>query len=263
MTDEPLAADRPAPPAAQTGTVEKASARYVGRWNRLVSTTNWEKGRIICGWRKSLIEAGAPPQACSDEAWSQRVGQVSPQHVGRLRRVHDRFGDVYKQYRGLYWSHFQAALDWEDAEMWLEGAVRNRWSVARMRAQRWEALGAPPDKKPRPEDVITAEWDEDVDAAVDTLDGEALSELLGVVQPLHLQDAPPEEPGRQATRPSSRFSHPFENLPPMPPDVSEAFDAFKRAIEGHKRSGWRGITRRQIFAILYALRQYALLPEEE
>jgi hypothetical protein len=262
MTDEPLAPDRPIQsPTAEAGAVEKTSARYVGRWNRLVSTTNWEKGRIIAGWRTSLIEAGAPPQAYSDEAWSRRIGHVSPQHVGRLRRVHERFGEVHKQYRGLFWSHFQAALDWNDAEMWLEGAVQSRWSVARMRAQRWEALGAPPDKKPRPEDVIAAELDEDVDAALDALEGEALAPSFGEVQPLHLDDAPPDQPGRSGRKPSLA-AHPFENLPPMPPDVAEAFEAFKRAIENHKRAGWRGISRRQVFAILYALRQFALLPEE-
>ena len=265
MTNEPLAADRPAQsPAARADAVEKTSARYAGRWNRLVSTTNWEKGRIISAWRTKLMEAGAPAQDYSDEAWSRRVGHVSPQHVGRLRRVHDRFVEVHKQYRGLFWSHFHAALDWDDAEMWLEGAVQNRWSVARMRAQRWEALGAPPDKKPRPEDVIAAELDEDADPALDALDGQTLAQSFGEVQPLHLDDAPPDRPGRSAGRPSSRLSaHPFENLPPMPPDVAEAFEAFKRAIENHNRSGWRGITRRQVFAILYALRQFALLPEDD
>ena len=28
-----------------------AAGRFVGQWNRLVSTTNWEKGRIICEWQ--------------------------------------------------------------------------------------------------------------------------------------------------------------------------------------------------------------------
>ena len=35
-----------------------AATEYVGRWNRLVSTTNWEKGRIICEWREALRQAG-------------------------------------------------------------------------------------------------------------------------------------------------------------------------------------------------------------
>ena len=78
----------------------------------------------------------------SDEAWSREVGGVSPQHVGRLRRTYERFGAVHKQYPGLYWSHFQAALDWPDAEMYLEGAVQNDWSVSQMRNQRWEVSAA-------------------------------------------------------------------------------------------------------------------------
>ena len=47
-----------------------------------------------------------------------------------------------EEYPGLYWSHFQAALDWDDAEMWLEGAVQNRWSIAQMQGERSRTLGA-------------------------------------------------------------------------------------------------------------------------
>ncbi len=43
--------------ATDTPVIEEASAEYLGRWNRLVSTTNWEKGRIISQWREALIEA--------------------------------------------------------------------------------------------------------------------------------------------------------------------------------------------------------------
>ena len=43
--------------------VESASAEYLGQWHRLVSTTNWEKGRIICEWRQDLLAAGAPLEA--------------------------------------------------------------------------------------------------------------------------------------------------------------------------------------------------------
>ena len=33
--------------------LELASDSFVGRWNTLVSTTNWEKGRIIQQWREA------------------------------------------------------------------------------------------------------------------------------------------------------------------------------------------------------------------
>ena len=122
--------------------IETASNEYLGRWNRLVSTTNWEKGRIVAEWREALIEAGAPAAAYTDEAWSRRVGSVTPQHTGRLRRVYQRFASMREAYPGLYWSHFQAALDWDDAEMWLEGAVQNRWSISQMQGERSRTLGA-------------------------------------------------------------------------------------------------------------------------
>src|SRR5271165_1375018 len=116
--DKELVPDMTLPgPAGNTGEVftaenpaiETASSEYLGRWNRLVSTTNWEKGRIVAEWREALIEAAAPAAAYTDEAWSRRVGSVTPQHTGRLRRVYQRFASMREEYRGLYWSHFQAA----------------------------------------------------------------------------------------------------------------------------------------------------------
>ena len=123
----------------------ESSTPFVGQWRRLVSTTNWEKGRINAAWRSALEAQGARPTEYSDEAWAQLVGGVTAQHVGRLRRVHQRFGAVAEEYQGVYWSHVHAALDWDDAEMWLEGALPNGWSVSQMRARRWEVTGAGPD----------------------------------------------------------------------------------------------------------------------
>src|SRR5205807_8097628 len=62
--------------------------------------------------------------------------------VGRLRRAYERFDGLRGDFPSLYWSHFQAALDWEDSEMWLEGAYQSGWSVADMRRERETVLGA-------------------------------------------------------------------------------------------------------------------------
>jgi len=253
--------------------VEETSVEYLGQWNRLVSTTNWEKGRIICRWREALAAAKAPAGAQTDEAWSRRVGNVSPQHVGRLRRVFERFADTHEQYPGLYWSHFQAAVDWPDAEMYLEGAVQSGWSVAQMRAQRWEAVGAAPDEKPREEDIIAAEWDEDVDTAGDD---EAVPPVIssspGEVQPADtdeqsapVTDEPPPRahPDSPAAESAAEPLRPFEDLPPLPPDLNEAFEAFKLAVLHHKLSGWQEISRRDVLAVLDALKQLALAAAED
>ena len=149
---------------AEQPAIEATSHTYLGQWNRLVSTTNWEKGRIICQWREALIAAGAPPTSYTDEAWSRRVGNVTPQHTGRLRRVFDRFAASREAYSGLFWSHFQVALDWNDAEMWLEGAVQNGWSVAQVQEERWRTLGGNLTEKPADEPAA-AEVDEDTRSA--------------------------------------------------------------------------------------------------
>src|SRR5437868_9520616 len=95
--------------SAAIGGIDEASAPFLGQWNRLVSTTNWEKGRIIHEWRQALVAADAPSAEFADEAWSLRVGNVTGQHVGRLRRVYERFDALRGEFPLLYWSHFQAA----------------------------------------------------------------------------------------------------------------------------------------------------------
>jgi len=250
--------------------VEETSAEYLGRWHRLVSTTNWEKGRIIHAWRRALLDAGAPAGCYSDEAWSRRAGSVSAQHVGRLRRVYERFGRVQEQYGGLYWSHFQAAVDWPDAEMWLEGAVQNGWSVAAMRQQRWQALGAAAELKPRDEDIIQAEFDEDAGPAADAPLPETIGQSLGVVQaagtnaevatgPAGVPDSLDVSEVLAEAAVAEPF-RPFADLGPLPPDLSEAFESFKLAILHHKLSGWQEVACDDVVAALQALQQLALAP---
>lgn len=258
--------------------LEAASQPFVGRWNRLVSTTNWEKGRIIAQWRAALHDAGAPVTEYSDEAWSRRVGGVTGQHVGRLRRVYDRFGQAYDAYAGLYWSHFQAALEWSDAEMWLEGAIQNRWSVSQMRHQRWDTLGAIEDQRPVDDDIVTNELDEDFEPATNASpsypDTPAYDELgLGpreegpdfgdaddtVASGSHggSEGAPHGEDVAEST---VEFVRPFADLKELPEDLAEAFEAFKLAILRHKMADWQDIPCEEVLASLDALKQLVLAP---
>jgi len=249
--------------------VEETSAEYLGRWHRLVSTTNWEKGRIISHWRLALVRAGAPVQLYGDDAWSRRVGNVTPQHVGRLRRVYEQFGETYTQYAGLYWSHFQAALDWPDAEMWLEGAVQNGWSVAQMRLTRWETLGKPPGAVPRESEIISAELDEDGPAAEDVGPGAIGESVRDVRDPegrgpsasagLDDADGADESGGAPA---ASEPLRPLARIPRLPQDLADAFETFKLAILNHKLSGWREVGSDAVLAVLEALKQLALAPPD-
>ena len=251
---------------------DETSLAYLGRWQQLVSTTNWEKGRIISEWRQALETAGADWQQYSDEAWSRRVGNVTGQHVGRLRRVFERFGASRETYPGLYWSHFQAALDWDDAEMWLEGAMQNSWSISEMRHERWQAFGGAATEQPLDAEPSEAELDEDfsaenlseirdpaelsgrafdADRAVDEDDESQAEAVAGA--PFD-PDAPWDETGASAA------IRPFEELPELPDDVSEAFEAYKLAILRHKVAGWHEVSLSQLLASLEALKQLALAP---
>lgn len=261
---------QPNPLSAEIGSeLEETSQRYVGRWNRLISTTNWEKGAIISQWRQALIDAETPRAESTDEAWSLAVGHVTPQHVGRLRRVSEQFGQVRADYEGLYWSHFQAALDWDDAEMWLEGAVQSGWSVSHMRRQRWQALGAVAELEPHDQDIIVAELDEDVELEeqAQNLDSQAdpatISETVGLVQePGGVEDEESGEIDDEPPKVAVELFRPFENLAPLPADLADAFESFKLAILHHKVSDWNEISREDVLATLEALKQLAVAPAE-
>ena len=253
---------------------EKANTQskpFIGQWNNLISTTNWDKGEIICQWRKSLEDEKVAASQYSDEAWSQLVGGVTPQHVGRLRRTFERFGHTYKEYEGVYWSHFYASLDWDDAEMWLEGSVQNKWSVSGMRQQRWETLGKVGDA-PSSDEIVKSELAEEVQSLAlsensrnndrdyvegpvhegpdwgddDEAGGKSKSKEMG------LDDEKSADPKPHAIRP-------FESFKDLPSDVEELANGFKVAIIRHKADEWDEISQDDMLGLLDALKQLAQL----
>jgi hypothetical protein len=251
--------------------VDQTSEQFLGQWKRLVSTTNWEKGQIIHEWRAALTASDAPPSEYSDEAWSRRVGNITPQHVGRLRRAHERFASTRDDYPGLYWSHFQAALDWDDAEMWLEGAVQNGWSISEMRDTRWQTTGAVADDAPVETDGGAAEpWDDDAESADPAASGLGVVHAAEATESLDEEDADDEDSGydhdqfddvqSEASADHAAAVRPFAELPALPPDVNDAFEAYKLCILRHKLAGWQEISRDDLLISLDSLKQLALAP---
>lgn len=264
----------PAGPVEPNQLVEATSEIFVGEWNRLVSTTNWEKGRIIFEWRQALVESSAPVQAYSDETWARRVGGVSSQHVGRLRRVHERFAATRTTYPTLYWSHFQAALDWNDAELWLEGARLEGWSVAEMRARRWEAHGAPAELKPREEEIVAAELDEDflAEANAAAALGADPSDLPAIDRAAEDAGADDDSVGEQEPSADDSPAYDDERVPAataslagfsnLPDDLLESFEACKLAIVRHRLAGWADVTPATVISALEALIDLTQAPLE-
>lgn len=254
---------------------ERSSLPFVGQWNRLISQTNWEKGRLIVEWRTALEQEQAPVIEYSDEAWSRLVGGVTSQHVGRLRRVYCRFAESQATFAGLFWSHFHAAVDWEDAELWLQGALEHGWSVSQMRHQRWETLGKIAEQKPDPRDVVHGELDEDLDVR-----DRGKSDNLGDFQSSPKNEGPDfgeesgdlassEGKGRQAddlapmadpdratvtNENSAPTVRPFAQIGELPEALADLVEELKLTIIRHKADGWKEVTRPQMLAVLDGLR---------
>ena len=256
------------------------SKPFIGQWNTLVSTTNWDKGQIICQWRKQLEHEGVKATEYSDEAWSQLVGGVTPQHVGRLRRCYDRFGHVFGEYDGIFWSHFYAALDWDDAEMWLEGAVQSKWSVSAMRKERWETLGKV-GEKPAEGEIVSTEINEETQSL--SLSEKPRNNDRDYVEgPVHEgpdwgDDGSPSSGGKSSDgggnsaeandgdEPAASKPHaikPFEAFNDLPDDVMDAASAFKVAIIKHKATEWEECPKEDLLGMLDALKQLATIAPE-
>lgn len=280
--------DAPIPPE-KVPLVNEIAVEFMGFWNRLVSQTNWEKGKVIFTWRTRLIEAGLPRGIYSDEAIAQRIGGISSQHVGRLRRVYEKFGrqDIFprgERYKNLYWSHFQAALDWDDAFRWLDKASAEGLSVAQMRIARWEEYGAPADKKPKDSDIVASEPDEDVnprnDSDAEQLDSHpiALSEdkeknsepAAGDSKSAEdekpdaaslLQQKGSDEPWNSPAGNTTGILRAMDGFPALPDDLAQPIKALKESILNHRVSGWSEVSQDDLLVWIGALRGLILSQE--
>ena len=252
----------------------EVSVEFVGLWSKLISTTNWEKGKIISQWRQALVESEAPAGSYSDESWSRIVGGVTSQHVGRLRRVFDRFGESYTSYEGLFWSHFLAAMDWHDAEMWLEGAVQSGWSVSQMRRAQWEANGGKPEDEPNEAEVAATSVDEDFTPLAEVEDETNVQDgTRSVAEGPRYEDPDFGDEGEDEFHPiedsaddddlpwngdGNESESPFAKLPSLPVDIAEATEAFKLAIIRHRSSTWSEVSQKDVLSALDALKIFTL-----
>ncbi len=109
----------------------------IHRAQTAVSHCNWEVGQCAAVWTKRFARGR------TDADFAMLVGLTGDQ-VYQRRRVWETFGDVSANYTALKWSHFYAALTWDDAAECLQWANDIGSTVAEMkawrRAQRGEDL---------------------------------------------------------------------------------------------------------------------------
>src|SRR5579863_3919925 len=109
--------------------VTESEAELVTRAQIAVSQCNWVVGECAQKWTQKFARGR------TDADFAALVG-LSPDQVFQRRRVWETFADVHPKYPTLKWSHFYAALTWDDAPECLQWADENDATVAEMKAWR-------------------------------------------------------------------------------------------------------------------------------
>lgn len=139
-------------------TMHESEEQLIERAQRALSSCNWEIGECASQWTKRHAKGR------TDADFGSLIG-LSGDQVFQRRRVWETFADVHQNYEGLRWSHFYAAINWDDAAECFQWSVEMGATVAEMKAWRRAQHG---------EDLSTASNGED--------EGEFLSYDAGFVQ---------------------------------------------------------------------------------
>ena len=108
---------------------KETEEQLIERAQRALTRCNWEIGDCASNWTQRYARGR------TDADFGSQIG-LSGDQVYQRRRVWDTFSDVYEQYTTLRWSHFYAALNWDDAPECLQWANDMQATVAEMEAWR-------------------------------------------------------------------------------------------------------------------------------
>ena len=112
-----------------TPVAEETEEQLVQRAQAAVSRCNWEVGTCAMNWTQRYARGR------TDADFAAMVG-LSPDQIYQRRRVAELYSDVHANYPTLKWSHFYAALNWDNAPECLQWSQENQATVAEMKAWR-------------------------------------------------------------------------------------------------------------------------------
>jgi hypothetical protein len=120
---------------------EESEEQLVSRAQEAVSLCRWVVGECASKWTQRYARGR------TDGDFAVLIG-LSGDQVYQRRRVWESFAPLRDEFSTLKWSHFYAALNWDDARDCLSWAEETRSTVAEMRAwrraQRGEDLSVDP-----------------------------------------------------------------------------------------------------------------------
>jgi hypothetical protein len=109
--------------------IAESEADLISRAQTATSQCNWVVGECAHKWTQKYARGR------TDGDFAALVGLSSDQ-VFQRRRVWNTFADVAANYPSLKWSHFYAAVNWDDAPECLQWADENQSTVGEMKAWR-------------------------------------------------------------------------------------------------------------------------------
>jgi hypothetical protein len=109
--------------------VEDTEEQLVSRAQEAVSHCRWVVGECAAKWTARYARGR------TDADFAVLVG-ITADQVYQRRRVWEQFAAVRDEFTSLKWSHYYAALTWDDARECLRWAEETRSTVAEMRAWR-------------------------------------------------------------------------------------------------------------------------------
>ncbi len=259
--------------AIDSPAIEEAAREYLGRWNRLISSTNWEKGRIISQWREALIEAahrrpaiptrhGAARRAMSRPSTLAGCGASINVSSPRGIRIRASIGATSKP-RWIGTTPkcgSKARCKTVGRSRRCKTSDRKPWALVQEQVEAEaieldeDAADVPPDRPPEG----TAASAADAGAAAAAVEDDVAIDAVGDGD----SDSNDFADAAGSFEQEPVAPRPFENLPHLPADLREAFDSFKLAIVHHRIARWQEASLEDVLATLDALRQLALAPAD-
>jgi hypothetical protein len=127
--------------------IKETEEELIFKAQSAVSQSNWVVGECADKWTQRYARGRG------DGDFAALLGLTADQ-VFQRRRVWQTFADVYQNYSALKWSHFYAALTWDDAPECLQWADENQSTVSEMKAWRRALRG----EDFRTESQMADEW---------------------------------------------------------------------------------------------------------
>lgn len=135
-------------PPAVVAPAENTEAQIVDRARAAVDLSNWTVGECAAEWTAKYCRGR------TDADFASLIG-CGVNTVQQCRRVFEEFSPHRNSYPGLKFSHFRAAISWDDAEACLQWAVDNEATYKEMaawrRMQHGEDLTVDPEPDHEPE----------------------------------------------------------------------------------------------------------------